>query len=82
MTVLLECKLNLAQEFIARAGYKQHDVKELRRIKMNEFVLPGSIIRCEVKVKQHDENELILSYRSDVDGKRVCVLEIVLSPKG
>lgn len=82
MTVLLECKLNLAQEFIKAAGFsKQYQVTELRKIKMNEFVSPGDVVLCQVKVKQHTDDELILSYRSEVYGKRVCVVDIVLVPK-
>ena len=83
MTVLLECKLNLAREFVARAGYKNHYlIKELRKIKMNEFVLPGDVLVCDVKVKQHTEDELVLTFRSEVDGKRVCVVDVVLISKG
>jgi 3-hydroxymyristoyl/3-hydroxydecanoyl-(acyl carrier protein) dehydratase len=79
MTVLLECKLNLAREFIARAGYtQQYKVRELRKIKMNEFVHPGDIVECCVTVKRHTEDELVLAYRSEVAGKRVCVVEVVL----
>jgi 3-hydroxymyristoyl/3-hydroxydecanoyl-(acyl carrier protein) dehydratase len=83
MTVLLECKLNLAREFVARAGYPiKYQVCELRKIKMNEFVQPGDIVVCHVKVKQLTDSELILTYRSEVNGKRVCVVDVVLIPKG
>jgi 3-hydroxymyristoyl/3-hydroxydecanoyl-(acyl carrier protein) dehydratase len=83
MTVLLECKLNLAREFIAAAGYANtYQVSAFRKIKMNEFVLPGDVIVCYVKVKQHTAEELILSYRSEVNGKRVCVVDVVLTSKG
>lgn len=83
MTVLLECKLNLAREFVKRAGYtKDYQVKEFCKIKMNEFVQPGDVIVCHVKVKQHRDDELVLSYRSEVDGKRVCVVDVVLISKG
>jgi 3-hydroxymyristoyl/3-hydroxydecanoyl-(acyl carrier protein) dehydratase len=79
MTVLLECKSNLAREFIARAGYAQdYQISELRKIKMNEFVQPGDVLVCQVKVKQQTDDELVLSYRSEVEGKRVCVVDIVL----
>ena len=83
MTVLLECKLNLAKEFVARAGFaSDYQVSELRKIKMNDFILPGDVIVCHVKVKQQTEEELILTYRSEVDGKRVCVVDVVLISKG
>lgn len=83
MTVLLECKLNLAHEFIRRAGYAvDYQVSECRKIKMNEFVYPGDVLECFVTVKKHTEDELILAYRSEVAGKRVCVVDVVLIPRG
>ncbi len=79
LTVLLECKMNLAREFIARAGFtKSYKVHEVRKIKMKEFVYPGDVVVCYLAVKKHDEDMLVLTYRSEVDGKRVCVLEMVL----
>ncbi len=82
MTVLLECKLNLAREFIAQALFDQpYQISEMRKIKMNGFVHPGDVLICHLKVKEHDAEQLILSYRSEVDGKRVCVLELVMSVK-
>lgn len=83
LTVLLESKMNLAREFLARASFGQgYKVSELRKIKMSAFVYPGDVLNCEVKVKQQNEHQLILSYRSEVDGKRVCVLELVMAAKG
>ena len=49
---------------------------------MNEFIQPGDVLTCYVKVKEHNDEQLILSYRSEVDGKRVCVVDIVLLAKG
>ena len=82
MTVLLECKLNLALEFVKRAQFsKQYEVSELRKIKMNEFVYPGDVVVCHLTVKRHDDEALILSYRSEVDGRRVCLLDVVMTVK-
>lgn len=83
MTVLLECKLALAQNFIEQAQFPtQYHVSELRKIKMKEFVHPGDVLVCHLQVKQQDEQQLILSYRSEVEGKRVCVLEVVMTAEG
>jgi 3-hydroxymyristoyl/3-hydroxydecanoyl-(acyl carrier protein) dehydratase len=83
LTVLLECKLNLAKEFIKNAGYNtEYRVLELRKIKMSGFVQPGDVIVSQISVKQRSQDELILSYRSEVEGKRVCVVDIVFIPKG
>lgn len=83
MTVLLECKLNLAREFLARAGFDvAYQVSELRKIKMNEFVQPGELLITNLKVKKQDKEELVLNYRSEVDGKRVCVVDVVMTAKG
>lgn len=83
MTVLLECKLNLAHEFVMRAKLPlAYRVSELRKIKMNEFVHPGDVIECCVTVKRHTDEELILAFRSEVAGRRVCVVDVVLIPRG
>jgi 3-hydroxymyristoyl/3-hydroxydecanoyl-(acyl carrier protein) dehydratase len=82
MTVLLECKINLAREFLLRAGLsEQYQFCELRKIKMNGFVCPGDMIFCYVTMKQHTDEGVILSFRSEVLGKRVCVADAVLVPK-
>lgn len=82
MTMLLECKLNLARDFMKRAQFKSfYQIKEMRRIKMNEFVYPGDVVTCQLSVKRQDENELVLSFRSEVDGKRVCVMELCCEGK-
>lgn len=82
LTVLLECKLNLAAEFVARAQFPQHyQVQELCKIKMNVFVQPGDVLRTYIRVKSHDSNQLVLNFRSEVDGKRVCVLDVVMTAK-
>lgn len=79
LTVLLESKRNLAQEFVARAGFeKPYKVREMRKIKMVEFVYPGDTLVCSISVKRHNAEELVLTYRSEVEGRRVCLLDMVL----
>ncbi|MFI4918553.1 MAG: hydroxymyristoyl-ACP dehydratase [Legionellales bacterium] len=79
MTVLLECILNLTREFIARSGYNiNYQFRELRKIKMNEFIQPGDVVVCTMKVKQRSDETLILSCRNEVNAKRVCVVDVVL----
>lgn len=83
MTILLESNLNLAGEFLASASYPQsYQVTELRKIKMNEFVHPGDLLTTHLKVKHQDEQQLVLAFRSEVEGKRVCVLELVMTARG
>ncbi len=79
LTVLLECKLNLAKAFIKQSDFSS-DIRqvEMRRIKMNAFVLPGDVVVSYLKVKNHSEDKLTLTLRSEVDGKRVCVVELVM----
>jgi len=79
MTVLLECKMNLVQNFLASAGWQdKYRIKKMRRIKMSDFVYPGDELVCKVTLKEHDEEQMVLQYRSEVAGKRVCTLEAVL----
>ena len=84
MTVLLECKLNLASQFVEALikqsnAHSRYKITELRKIKMNEFVHPGDVVVTHLKLKHQDNNELILSCQSFVDEKRICIVEIVMS---
>lgn len=83
MTVLLECKMNLAKIFLQRSmlddGYQ---ITTLRKIKMNEFVRPGDVIITHLTMKSQKGNQMVLRFRSEVDGKRVCVLDMVLTATG
>lgn len=80
MTILLECKINLAYQFVEKANLPvKYKLKELRKIKMNDFVFPGSEIITSVIIKSHESDELILRFRSEVAHKRVCVMEMVMS---
>lgn len=82
MTVLLECKLNLADAFLEASSFaRQYQIRELRKIKMNEFVYPGDIVHCTLLVKKRTEDELVLTFRSEVAGRRVCVLDMVFIAK-
>lgn len=83
MTVLLECKVDLARRFMAQAGFPlKYQINCLRKIKMNEFVHPGDHLICHMAVKKRDEQQCILTFRSEVNGKRVCVLEMLLLVEG
>ncbi len=83
MTVLIECQLGLIREFLNRAGFgagfaKHYRIQELRRIKLSDFIYPGDQIICTLTVKQHSEDDLILNFRTDVAGKRIGVMDVVL----
>ena len=82
LTVLLECKLNLAHEFAKRAGWpSEFYVNEVKKIKMNAFVRPGDCVVTRLTIKKFCSAEGILYFQSKVNGKRVCVLEIVMKPR-
>lgn len=82
MTILIDCNIDLAHRFISKSTYAdKYHLTEIRKIKMNDFVYPGDEIVSSVTIKNHDEDELILRYRTEVLGKRVCVLEIVMCRK-
>ena len=77
MTVLLECSLNLAREFVRRGSFKNtYEVQTIRRIKMSDFILPGDLLTGVVTLKRKEENHLILMFKMDVQGKRICVFEV------
>lgn len=78
MTILMECKIHLARDFLLRSGFSANYIlRELRKIKMNEFVQPGNIVICTIMVKSCTDTALVLGFRSEVAGKRVCTLEML-----
>lgn len=80
MTILLECIMNLGRKFTKAAGFeKPYHVQEMRRIKMNDFVLPGNILTTELSIKSHEAGVLVLKCRVSRAEKRVCILELVMS---
>ncbi|MCC5792025.1 MAG: hydroxymyristoyl-ACP dehydratase [Legionellaceae bacterium] len=78
MTMLIQSKMNMADYFIAHSRLTAHwRLRRLQRIKMNEFVYPGDSVLSTLNVKQQTADALVLSFRSEVAGKRVCVMEAV-----
>lgn len=79
ISLALESKLQLAFPFLAEL-YGEQITKEfvperVYNIKMNDFVMPGSVLITKMTLKQHDQESAIINYRSEVNGKRVCVAE-------
>ncbi len=50
--------------------------KRLRNVKMSQFVEPGQTVVAMAKVKEKTDAQARLSFRCEVDGKRVCIAEI------
>jgi 3-hydroxymyristoyl/3-hydroxydecanoyl-(acyl carrier protein) dehydratase len=78
LTVLLECKRQLAQTFLEHSGWTQpFHLKKMERIKMSDFVQPGEVIASELIVKRATDTELVIHIRSYLGQKRVCVVDLV-----
>jgi 3-hydroxymyristoyl/3-hydroxydecanoyl-(acyl carrier protein) dehydratase len=50
--------------------------KRLRNVKMSQFVEPGQTVVAKAKVKEKTDAQARLTFRCEVDGKRVCIAEI------
>lgn len=78
MTMLLESSLAMAKIFLENSTFSETwQVARFQRMKMNEFVYPGDSLQTILNVKQYSPEALILSFRTEVRGKRVCVMEAV-----
>jgi len=79
LSLLLECKLQLAYDFIAELF--DTDINSLfssitlRKVKMSDFVSPGQIVTTTLSLKEKSENSVILSFQSHSNDKRICVAE-------
>ncbi|MDF1678098.1 MAG: hydroxymyristoyl-ACP dehydratase [Legionellaceae bacterium] len=83
MTILLECIMNLGRQFTDAANFGgPYVVQEMRRIKMNDFVLPGDILTTNLSIKSHENGILVLKCRVSRFEKRVCLLELVMRTTG
>lgn len=83
MTILLECVMNLGRAFVEQPAFdKTYRVQCVRRIKMNDFVAPGGVLTALLKRKSEKYGELVLTCRVSNLGKRVCLLELVMTEVG
>lgn len=78
LTLLLESQFQLGNSFIADIIGQTALIKpkKVMRIKMSEFVLPGDSVITHLLLKEHEENLFRLSFRSEVESKRVCSAEV------
>lgn len=83
LTILLEAKLNLAQKFIADMLGEIESAKfypsSVRNIKMKDFVQPGSVLTSKIFLKEQNDSQIIIGFRSDLNDKLVCVAEAEFS---
>jgi len=83
MTILLECVMNLGRRFVEQFTFdKAYRVQAMRRVKMNDFVVPGDVVTAILKLKSQNNGELVLTCRVSNLGKRVCLLELVMVEVG
>ena len=82
MTILLQCKLQLAKQFLARhLGVERAAAfhpASLTRLKMKAFVQPGDDVETILRLVSENDNQFMFKFVSEVRGKRVCVGEAEL----
>lgn len=80
MTLLLESKLQLARYFLTTLPFiSKFSFVALRKIKMNGFVHPNDQIFSYLTLKEKAAHQLVLAFKTEVNAKRVCVAEVVIS---
>lgn len=83
LTVLLECKRQLAQDFLfASEWFSKYRLLRMEKIKMSDFVQPGAVIQTELLVKKVTQDQLVLHLRTFLPNKRVCVVDLVYQAEG
>ena len=82
MTILLECIMSLGRDF-TRLAFPDtpHRVQEMRRVKMNDFLMPSDVVTAMLSIKSHKDGLLVLACRVSRFDKRVCLLELVMTPE-
>lgn len=78
LTLLLEGLFGLGERLLAAAGAAADGPLLpvcVRRVKMNRFVEPGSVVQVRAEVRERDARQARLVFRCVVDGERVCLAE-------
>jgi 3-hydroxymyristoyl/3-hydroxydecanoyl-(acyl carrier protein) dehydratase len=77
VTLMIQSNLILANQFLSellKPGQRLQPM-QVRRVKMNDFVSPGAIITTKLQLQKREETKLVVVFRSESEGKRVCVCE-------
>lgn len=81
MSLLLNCHLQLGyrflKELLSAEQFKHLRVAAIKRSKMNAFIQPGDSVITHMRLKEKTNDTFTLTFRSEVDGKRVGVAEAV-----
>ncbi len=79
LTILLQSKVNLARmflkDYLGEEKASRYDGHILRRIKMNDFVRPGTILQTTMTLHNESDDKFVFRFSSFVNGKRVCIME-------
>jgi 3-hydroxymyristoyl/3-hydroxydecanoyl-(acyl carrier protein) dehydratase len=73
MTILLECMLQLAAEYLKQAQLA-YLIKGLSKVKISDFIQPGDTLIGEVLMKPNGT----LFCQCKIDEKRICVATVIL----
>lgn len=79
LTILLQAKLELAMSFLTESFEDGKFFKPVtvRKVKMSGFVQPGDNVITTIKLKEKTERQAIISYLTEMNGKRVCMAEAI-----
>jgi 3-hydroxymyristoyl/3-hydroxydecanoyl-(acyl carrier protein) dehydratase len=77
ITILLQSKLQLAEQFLKDFLGADKFIYPTRvyNIKMKDFAQSGDILFTSFHIADHSENKYIIKFRTDMNGKMVCVAE-------
>ncbi|TNF75531.1 MAG: hydroxymyristoyl-ACP dehydratase [Acidobacteria bacterium] len=80
LSMLVQGLLGLGERLLADGSSASSGIplrpKRLRSVKMSQFVEPGQTVVAKARVKERADRQARLTFRCEVDGKRVCIAEI------
>lgn len=86
LTLLLECKIKLThlflEDMLGEEDASQFQLHSFRKIKMTRFVQPGDSIFTTVMLGEQQENEITFRYRTELEGKRICLAQSIFRRVG
>lgn len=78
VSIHLQSNIQLGQHFLAKVLNLNADefvATKISRIKVSDFIQPGDQIVTQVTLKEQENDQLILSFRTERHGKRVALCE-------
>ena len=79
LSVLIESAHNLAQHFLHKSGLNNYCLAEAAKIKIKDFIQPGDVISCQLRLKHTDKNIIKLLAVIFLEDRKIGLFNLVFT---